>query len=954
MRCTGILLSVALLGLWGLAVVPVAAWAEEAETIQAVPVEGEAGAEPAPVEEPEAEPTIEEPEPEVEAIVVTPAEGEVEVVVDAPGVVVAAVAQDLSIEEQADRAEAEEEVKLGEMALAAQEYEQARLHFRRALEHWPGYTRAQAGLDEALRMLGEREEPVIDQVRTQREIERGRIIANVQELIAESERDLRQATRPEGYGEALQPLDEADRVIDRAKVLTPEEAERLREEVFALRSQIVGMQKKAEAKRRMRAEVEARLAEQQRLAMDRVERARKIEQLWNQARELRKSMQFKQAIEVLDRLIAIQPENKRAHLWRDDLLYLESQARQVDIRSDRHYGQVGALTEVEEASIHPGEVQDGETRYLRWPGAKTWEALSKFRREFTKGVQAEPQAVADTRRRLSEKIDLDFERTSLDNVLKYIGEVQRGLNIVVDPEVEAQGFDLASRVVDLKVNQVSVEAVLNLILGADLGYKVEPGYVLVTTRDKLQQNLPIVTYPVQDLVAQIPNFGGQAPRFEVGDITEAAAGAGAGGGFGELFGTGEAIGEEEGVGWQDLVDIIQRNVNALADPTVAGWVDEGGPAAIDYMNGLLIVTQTRNGHVRVADLLDKLRRERAIMISVESRFIQVTDDFLQDITLDVDVSIRTNTNRWNTGGRLAQDPSIVGFDTLPGIGDTNVVQAPMLDGFGNVITDADGNPIFTETVTAIPQHGQPITVSQTGSNGAGTASLLPLANTAFQSFTGDEGGLIVSGVFMDDVQVGFLMRAIQADVRTHTLFAPRITLYNGQRGYISVSSVVTYIADAEPVVAEAAVAWDPVIASIPVGATLDVKATVSADRRYVQMDLRPQVADVTLPMPTRTITAAVPGLGIATVTIDLPVVQVEDFKTTVSVPDSGTILLGGNKRMLETEAETGVPVLSKIPILRRLFNNRASVRRATNLLILVRPKILIQAEEEHKLGFDDL
>jgi len=153
-------------------------------------------------------------------------------------------------------------------------------------------------------------------------------------------------------------------------------------------------------------------------------------------------------------------------------------------------------------------------------------------------------------------------------------------------------------------------------------------------------------------------------------------------------------------------------------------------------------------------------------------------------------------------------------------------------------------------------------------------------------------------------------------------------------------------------VSETAVAWDPVVGAIPVGATLDVKATVSADRRYVQLDLRPQVADTNV-ANWRQLPVEAAGIGgIATFLIDLPQIQISDLKTTVSVPDGGTLLLGGNKRYGETEAETGVPILDKVPILRRVFNNRASLRSDSNLLILLRPKILIQSEEEHKLGYD--
>jgi len=878
-----------------------------------------------------AEPVRAEPPAAPAPVVTAPAPAPVPVVA-APAAEAAleATAERLSLAQQARRAEAENETQLGQTALADNEYEKARIHFERALSLWAGSEQAARGRDEALRRLGDREEPVIEQIQTSQQVERQRVTANVQELLSTAERVQAKAERPEDLSQALRTLDEADRMIDLARVLTAEEAERLREQVLVLRQQIAGQKEQAEVSRQARAKGEASRADAERMRQYEEDQRQKIEQLWERAKELRRSMQFPAAIEVLDRLIAVDPQNDRARLWRDDLMYLEAQSRQVMVRKDRKIGMVEALVDTEQAATHPGEMTDfipkEQPNYIRWPDAKTWQDLTVFRRKLTQMVSEEPPAVEQTRARLAETLDLDFEHTSLDNVLKYISEVKRGLNIVLDPDLATQGIDLSTRVVDLKVKGVSVESVLGLILGADLGYKVEAGYILVTTRDKLQQNLPIVTYPVQDLVASIPDFGGMAPRFEVGDVTEAAGGAG-GGGFGELFGGGAAAQEEEGIGWRELVDIIKRNVNSLADPSVAPWTDEGGPASIDYMNGLLIVTQTRQGHERVSDLLEKLRRERAIMISVESRFVTVSDDFLQDITLDVDVQLDPMHQRWSPLGNVVQDPAAGAFNTLPG-----------------QVGGAAG----------AARYGQPIIIAGTGSNGMGTSTLLPLANTAFSGFATNvnQGGMVVSGVFLDDIQVGFLLRAIQADSRSTSLFSPRITLYNGQRSYISVSTVITYLSDAEPIIAEAAVAWDPTVASIPVGATLDVKATVSADRRYVQLDLRPQVASANLPFRTLDIQAAVPG-GIATFTIELPEVAVSDLKTTVSVPDGGTLLLGGNKVFAEAEVETGVPILNKIPILRRMFNNRASLRSNSNLLILVRPKILIQSEEEHKLGYDD-
>jgi len=893
-----------------------------------------------PAETPAETPTEVKPETPVAEtpteVVETPAETSTEVVVETP-----AAEPALPLAEQARRAEAKDETKQGQMALADHEYEKAKIHFTRALALWPDYEQATAGRDEAMKFLAEREEPIGKYVQTARDIERQRINANVQELLNQAKKAVG-ADTPDACQEALQSLAEADRIIDRARVLTPEEAESLRDQSYALRGEIQKIQDQKKEERTAQATAEVNEREQTRRQRDEEERANKVAQLWDQIGKLRRSMQFAEAIAEIDTLLKIDPQNDRARVWREDLLYLEAQERQVSTRDARQTGTVEALVDVEEAATHPGEKIHGVTEYLRYPDAKTWKELTEVRRAFELEGKAEPKAVADTRARLSEEIDLDFEKTSLDNVLKFISDFKKGLNIVVDPDVVGkEGIDLSTRLVDLKVKQMSVESVLGLILGADLGYRVEAGYILVTTRDKLQQNLPVVTYPVHDLVASIPDFAGQAPRISIVDVTNAAASSSGGGGGGQFFGAGGTATQDQGaVGVDELKQIITRTVSYNSDPNVAAWSEEGGPAAIEYLNGLLIVSQTRRGHAKLADLLEQLRRERAIMISIESRFVTVTDDFLQDITLDVDVTIlgsdrfaQSNNPIYSSGTQTINQPVLLPDGTQAM--DTTVTPAV---------------PIYADQTYSVPRTSSPVSIASTGSNGEGTSKLLDLAGTAFSNFDANEGGMAVSGTFLDDVQVGFLLRAIQADKRSTTLFAPRLTLYNGQRSYISVSYVRTYIADLEPVVAEAAVGWDPTTSSIPTGSTLDVKATVSADRRYVQMDLMPQVAGVAT-FRQVPIQAATPSSGIATAYLELPEVSIQELKTTVRVPDGGTLLLGGSKKYLDEDVETGVPVLSKVPILKRLFNNRAGVRHSENLLILIRPKIIIQAEAEKKLGY---
>src|SRR6185369_4759416 len=89
--------------------------------------------------------------------------------------------------------------------------------------------------------------------------------------------------------------------------------------------------------------------------------------------------------------------------------------------------------------------------------------------------------------------------------------------------------------------------------------------------------------------------------------------------------------------------------------------------------------------------------------------------------------------------------------------------------------------------------------------------------------------------------------------------------------------------------------------------------------------------------------------------VQLPKISNTEVNTMVSIPDGGTLLVGGQKLVGESEIEIGVPVLSKIPGLNRFFTNRSFVKDERTLLVLVRPNIIIHREIENDLfgpGYD--
>jgi general secretion pathway protein D len=225
---------------------------------------------------------------------------------------------------------------------------------------------------------------------------------------------------------------------------------------------------------------------------------------------------------------------------------------------------------------------------------------------------------------------------------------------------------------------------------------------------------------------------------------------------------------------------------------------------------------------------------------------------------------------------------------------------------------------------------------------------------------------------LSDIEAFFLIQAAQGDSRTNILQAPKVTLFNGQQAFVADATQRPFVVGVIPVVGEFAAAQQPVIVVLNEGTMMTIQAVVSDDRRYVRMTIVPfftQIGDV----DTFTFEGSTSSTSSSSstdndddgknekkddskndahsgVTVQLPSFSFISVVTTVSVPDGGTVLLGGIKRLAEGRNEFGVPLLSKIPYVNRLFKN-VGIGRATNsIMMMVTPRIIIQEEEEEKLG----
>jgi general secretion pathway protein D len=407
------------------------------------------------------------------------------------------------------------------------------------------------------------------------------------------------------------------------------------------------------------------------------------------------------------------------------------------------------------------------------------------------------------------------------------------------------------------------------------------------------------------------------------------------------------LGGGTGADFDSLIELIEQTIAPQTWDTVGGV----GSVSGFETNLSLVVSQTQEVHEQIADLLEQLRRLQDLQVTIECRFITLADNFFERIGVDFDLSIDDNSN--------VNDPSMnfnFNQNLLPTGGTATPPAAP-----SRFYDDANKS----------------ISIGWTGAGP--TADLdIKLDNNVFGSATPQFGGFAEGQgmnfgfAILSDLEAFFVLNAAQGDARTNILQAPKVTLFNGQTAFVSDTTQRPFVTSVIPVVGDFAAAQQPVIVVLNEGTSMNVQAVVSNDRRFVRLTLVPffsQIGDVeeftfegsvttdsgtTVQDPsnpdqnvTNGATRTVQGT-----TVQLPTFAFTTVTTTVSVPDGGTVLLGGIKRLREGRTERGIPILSKVPWVSRLFKNVGIGREAQSLMMMVTPRIIIQEEEEAKLGIE--
>jgi general secretion pathway protein D len=613
--------------------------------------------------------------------------------------------------------------------------------------------------------------------------------------------------------------------------------------------------------------------------------------------------EYELAEDQAGRILELQPDNTRAKE-----LFESARAARHDLRKREHLQ--------EEARRFRDWWDDMEAtrnlqaRILQWPSQRFWLDMTRVRTAQHAGfgaAKASPEEAALQQKLKTTSVNLSIQGRPFKEVLQTL-QIQTGVNLLLDPRIAVEVGD--TPVTNIEVENIPLEQALDMVKASvtgDVVWQVKGNVVLFTKKEYVKHVLELRQHPVADMTSGLTDFIPPHIDLVTGDQVNDEQNP--------LFGSeGEEPIKPFGTA-EDLVELIKGAVGAPGT-----WDLEGSSIAASGQT-VIIVKHTAEIQAAVARFLNDLRSFAGIVVTVETRFLQVADNFLREVGVDFR----------GLGG--ATPGTLVNLDDVTN-GLEDAASAGRDNGGGGLPSGAALNPssgiYFND-----------------GTDGDFRARTENIFERALGGVLSNLGGATFTLSYLDDTEIAAIVKAVEKKQRGRTLTAPTVTVYNTQRANVTVVNQLSYIQDFDVEVAQTSSIADPIIGVIQDGITLDVRPTVSNDRRYITLELQPTVAKLVEPIPTFSTTL---GSSFSPV-IQLPELRVQQARTTVRIPDGGSILIGGLKNISTVDRQSEIPVLAKIPILSFLFSRKGRSDEMSNLMILVRATITdLQEQEQRFLG----
>ena len=293
----------------------------------------------------------------------------------------------------------------------------------------------------------------------------------------------------------------------------------------------------------------------------------------------------------------------------------------------------------------------------------------------------------------------------------------------------------------------------------------------------------------------------------------------------------------------------------------------------------------------VPPVIDKIKKMiinidvKPQQVLIEAKIIEANKDRLRDLGID-----------WGTGSS--------------GASSSTLSYVPVGKNAGGFDNSRIGGHVLSDLVT--PTTFTPKATSLTSANTG--------LKLAYRKLTGS--------------QLEIILHALEEDVDTNTLSAPRIMTLNNQEATILVGQKFPLITTSISTQTNQ-VTGSTLDRYQDIGIQLNVVPQI-CDKDYINMIIHPAVSSYTSTLKTK----APDG----TILSEYPIIDTREAETQIFIKDGETVVIGGLLKDVKTKSKMGVPFLGKIPLLGLLFQRETNDTEKIDLLIFITARVMREEE----------
>jgi len=331
-------------------------------------------------------------------------------------------------------------------------------------------------------------------------------------------------------------------------------------------------------------------------------------------------------------------------------------------------------------------------------------------------------------------------------------------------------------------------------------------------------------------------------------------------------------------------------ITALEMTGQAGWAFattvKGESAGVRKRENQVMVGRSKVLIVSdIPPVLDKIReviQQIDVMpkqVLIEARIIEVDRSKLKDIGFD-----------WGSGSSGATS--------------TTISSNPLSTSKGTTATELGGNSLSSQVKSSVFD------------SASGLAGAYPY-----------NAGLSLLFQKLNGTQFSVLLHALEEDVHTNTLSAPKIMALNNQEATILIGTKYPILMTTDTGASTTAVTTVTLDYYQDIGIQLSVVPQIGANN-YINMVVHPAVSSFTSTLGSN----------------EYPIIDTREAETRILMKDGETIVIGGLLKDVKSRGRTGIPFLKDIPWMGQLFQRDTNDISKIELLVFISAHVVKENE----------